>query len=202
METNGRTKCAAADTVSGDAVGMPNVIQNRQWYIAIVNNNTELKSGERLQCMGYDVYVPVQQQTVRRSTGRMKTVNRIVFSSIVFIHATERERKEAVTAPFIHRFMTNRANREDQFNRHPLAVVPDDQIARLKFMLYNAEADVEFVQRQFDIGSRVRVIRGKLLGLEGNVLENANGEAYILVGFDILGYAKTRINTVDLEKII
>jgi hypothetical protein len=47
----------------------------------------------------------------------------------------------------------------------------------------------------------VRVARGKLQGLEGNVLQSPEGESYVVVGLDILGYARVQIDCADLEYI-
>jgi transcription antitermination factor NusG len=71
----------------------------------------------------------------------------------------------------------------------------------LKFMLYNAENPVHIESTCFQVGRSVRVARGKLQGLEGNVLQSPEGESYVVVGLDILGYARVQIDCADLEYI-
>lgn len=187
---------AMAPEVS-DAVGVP----NRQWFIAIVNNNTEKTCETKLTKMGYEVYVPTQREVKKTPDGKRKEVDRILLSSLILMHITEQERKEVVALPFIHKFMTDRAGKEDRFHHHPIATIPHHQIEKLKFMLYHAEQPVSLEGRPIQLGDKVRVVRGNLTDLEGHVMTCEKGQTHLLVGMDILGYAKVSIDLADLEVI-
>jgi ribosomal protein L24 len=50
-------------------------------------------------------------------------------------------------------------------------------------------------------GDKVRVIRGKLQGLEGEVIDFNSGKTELIVRLDILGCAKLMIETVNLHKV-
>jgi transcription antitermination factor NusG len=180
-----------------DAVG----VQKKHWFIAIVNNNSERKYGENLQKLGYETYVPIQSEERRSPSGRKRIVERVVLSALVFVYVTELERKEMVKLPYINKFMTNRAGMVNDYNRHPLAIVPNEQINRLKFMLYHSEDPVTIESTPPKLGDRVTVIRGKLKGLVGNVIQSDEGQAYIVVLLDIIGCAKVKINIIDTEVI-
>jgi transcription antitermination factor NusG len=182
---------------TGDAVGM----QERKWVIAIVTNNTEKKCSEKLMKMGYESYVPTQQETHRWCTGKTKIIDRIVLPSLVFIRVNESERKEIVTLSFIHKFMTDRAGAVDCFNHHAIATIPDAQIEALKFMLYNSETPITIESIPLKLGDKIQVIRGKLSGLVGSVLYCSDIESYLCVRLDILGCAKVKIKTSDIRKI-
>jgi transcription antitermination factor NusG len=197
METTNRRHSVTTVVKTGDAVG----VQGRKWVIAIVNNNTEKKCSERLMKMGYESYVPTQRETHRWCTGKTKTIDRIVLPSLVFIRVNEQERKEIVTLSFIHKFMTNRAGAVDGFNRHAIATIPDVQIETLKFMLYNSETPVTVEAIPLKLGDKIQVIRGKLSGLVGSVLYCSDVESYLCVKLDILGCAKVRISTSDIQKL-
>jgi transcription antitermination factor NusG len=188
---------AAVQRVTDGAVGMP----TRRWFIAIVNHNSEKKCGEQLQRLGYETYVPTQTEKRITPQGRRRTVERVVLSSLVFLRATEPERKEVVKLPYILRFMTNRAGKVDAFTRHPLATVPADQIERLKFMLYNTDDPVSIESMPIHLGDKVRVIRGGLQGLEGYVIRCEEGQSYIGVQLDVIGCAKVKINLLDTERM-
>lgn len=179
-----------------DAVG----VERRKWFIAIVNNRSEKSIGERLAHSGYEVYVPTQQETHIRVNGKKHTADRIVLPAKIFIHITEAERREVVKLSFINRFMTNPAAGKDQFNKNPIATVSDKEITTLRFMLENSDTDVEIVSRPFVRGDKVRIVRGKLRGLEGTVSDES-GHSRLYVSLDILGCARMEIDSSDLEII-
>ncbi|GEM_PF-46008 len=180
-----------------DAVG----VQKRCWFVAIVNNKTERQCAKKLEKLGYECYVPTQKETHVWRTGVKKIIERVVLPSMIFIHTTEAERKHHIVAlPYINRFMTNRAGSKGKFGKYPIAVIPDDQIQRLKFILGHTDAPIEFEQTTFSLGDKVRVIRGSLAGAEGYIIECFDATYFaIRVGF--LGVAKVRISHKDLELI-
>lgn len=176
---------------------------DRKWFVAIVSNNTEKTCGERLAAAGYEVYVPTQKEVRIWSNGRRKTVDRVVIPARIFIRCTERQRRrEVVHISFIKRFMTNCAAKTNEFNTHPIAVIPEQQINKLKFILYNSDSQVDInLASPVCIGEKVRVIRGKLTGLEGNVIQHKDGDTSILVQLDVLGCARMSISMEDLERV-
>jgi transcription antitermination factor NusG len=193
---------------TGSAGGVPNRTlesthntDEKRWVVAIVKNNTEKACEEKLAKMGLTTYVPTQTEVRRWSNGRKKTIQRIVIPSILFLHVDEKERLAALNCPLIHKFMTNKASRADQFNRHPIATIPNRQIEMLQFMLYHADQPVTIEGRPLHIGDSVRVVRGNLQGLEGYIQDYHQGGSSIIVNLDILGCARVNINRGDVEKI-
>lgn len=181
----------------GDAVGM----EKSEWYIAIVNHNTEKAVGDKLKKLGYDCYVPIQEEYRLWKNGRRTKVNRVVIPSIVFIHCTETVRKEIVALPFIHRFMTNKAGLTMQNGNKPLAIIPNDQIERLRFMLGHSDIPITFTSKPYKKGDFVRVIRGKLTGLEGEVRYIDAKQSEIIINIEFLGNARLAIETINVELI-
>lgn len=175
--------------------------QQEKWFVAVVNHKSEIKYGDKLSELGYESYVPIQKEVRRWKDGRRRSVDVVVLPSLIFLRVTESERRKIVTLPYINRFLVNRAGRTNVCNQHPIAVIPDHQMETLKFMLYNAENPVHIESTCFQVGRSVRVARGKLQGLEGNVLQSPEGESYVVVGLDILGYARVQIDCADLEYI-
>lgn len=181
----------------GDAVGM----LKKRWFVAIVNNNTEKSCAEKLQGIGYDVYVPIQTEERRWRNGKVKSIDRTVISTIVFIHCTELERKEVVKFSFVKRFMTNRAGKKGELEKNPIAVIPDKQIDILRFMLDNSDVPVNIESLPLKLGDKIRVIRGKLRGLEGNIINDKNSDTFLIIRIDLFGCAKLSISPVDVERI-
>lgn len=175
----------------GNAGGVP----ESHWYVAFMRkHNTEKASAERLCKLGYDCYVATQQEWRIWRNGKRKKIDRVVIPSIVFIRCTESERKTIVQEPCISRFMMNRAGTDSR-----VATIPPSQIERLRFMLDQSDLPVEFTSQTYKPGDKVRIIRGGLKGLEGNVIQAEDGKSYFTVSIDLLGNARLTINNIDLE---
>jgi len=188
--------CLPASSGAGSAVGVP----VRHWYVAqMKHNNIEKATSQRLSKKGYEVYVATQQEVRIWSNGRKKKVDRVVIPSKIFIHCTEAERRDVVYDPSISRFMTDKAGMNVVNGK--IAVIPPDQIERLRFILGQSDIPVEFVAGKYKPGDKVRVIRGSLKGLEGEVISDGNGKSELVVSVDVLGCAKLSVSTIDLERI-
>ena len=181
----------------GDAVG----VQSPKWYVAFVGHNTEKICRDRLKQLGYESYVASQEEIHEWKNGRKKKVERVVISTLLFIRVTEKQRHEVVNLPFIKYFLTDKARSVDDFGRHPLAVIPDRQMQQLRFMLFNTENSVSFVSEHLRLGNHIRVARGNLQGLEGNVVRYKDGSSYLVAQIDNLGYAMMKIAIEDVEII-
>ena len=189
-------KKGAATMKVDDAVGVP----ERKWFVAQVGQNAEKSSRDHLIRLGYDAFVASKDEIRSWSNGKQKHVEVVIISTWVFVHVTEEERRKIVNLPFIKRFMVNRTMVNPN-GFHPLAVIPDSQMDMLKFMLYRAEKPVQLVSA-FAKGDRIRVIRGSLSGLEGQIVTlYGSDEKMIGVNLGFLGCAVTQISTEDITKL-
>ncbi len=195
VEARSDFDAAAATLGVGDAVGVP----RSHWFVAIVKNNTEKSVAEKLTDEGVSFYLPTQEELRIWRNGRRKKIERVVIPATIFIHCTEPERREIVKLPYINRFMTNKAGSNPNRVGSPLAIIPDSQIQTLRFMLGNAEGEVT-VSAVYSKGDKVKVVRGGLRGLEGEIIES-NGKSELMVRIDIFGCARVTINPADVIKI-
>lgn len=181
----------------GSAVG----VAKSNWFVAIVKNNTEKAVLERMLKLGYECYVPIQKEIRIWRNGKRAIVDRVVIPSLVFIHCTEAVRRDVVSLPYIIRFLTNRAGSSPEGLNKPLAIIPDSQIRTLQFMVGNSDTPVTFTPCIYRQGDKIRVIRGNLKGLEGEVqiVDDRHSELSVVIG--LLGSAKLTIDTVDVELI-
>lgn len=179
-----------------EAVG----VQKNCWFVGLVNNNTEKQCARKLEQLGYECFVPAQAETRLWRNGARKVVDRILLPCMLLIHATEAERKKIVNLPYISRFMTNRAGATDPFGKHPIAVIPESQIARLKFMLGHSDEPVEFEPSSFRLYDKVRITRGGLAGAEGHIVE-CGDTTFFAIRVDFLGVAKVKVKYEDLERM-
>lgn len=199
MSTNtidNKTVSTATDVVD-DAVG----VSKSYWFVAIVNHNSEKQSSEKLSKMGVVNYLPTQAEIRVWRNGRKSKVDRIVIPSTIFINCTEQARKEIINLPFIFRFMTNKAGSVKGSANKPLAIISDIEMERLKFMLGQSDIPVEITDKPFKTGDKVRVIRGSLAGLEGEVMDLKNVESELIVSLDLFGCARLSIDSINLEII-
>lgn len=180
-------------------VGSAGGVSTRYWFIAVVKNNTEKSVAEKFKKMGIECYVPIQKEYRIWKGGRKAVVDRIIIPTIVFVYCSAAERISIL--PFVNRFMTDQALETTNGNKR-LAVVPDDQIRRLQFMVGNSDTPVTFSSASYKIGDRVRVIRGKLAGLEGTVRVLDNNHSEIIIGLDFLGNARLTIEAINIEPIL
>lgn len=198
-------------TPTDGAVGVPEAAKNgKHWYIAVVNNNSEKLCCERLLARiasqpdsekDYEVYVAAQKEMRTWRNGRRKLVERIIFPTLVFIRCTDlMRRKEIVFLPYIKRFMVNIAGSPENGHR-PVAVIPDQQMRSLMRMVSDAESDVTIDPRPLRRGEKVRVNGGKLMGLEGYVLQCPDNSTSLVIDIGILGSAKVNISRDLLDPI-
>ena len=180
------------------AVGVPNA----KWFVAIVNSRSEKANAEKLTKMGIENYVPTQVVFRVWKNGKKARVENVVITGVIFIHCTEEKRREIVNLPFIFRFMTNRAGTasDRSFNK-PLAIISDNEINRLKFMLGQSDIPVTITDRPYKVGDKVRVIRGGLAGLEGEVYGMDATNSEVIVALETFGCAKLMIETMNLEMV-
>lgn len=182
----------------GNAVG---VFKN-YWFVAVVKNNTEKAVLEKLKKIGYECYVPLQKEYRVWKNGKKAVIDRVVIPTIVFINCDESDRRHLVSLPYIIRFMVNRAGTSLNGLAKPLAIIPDTQMKKLMFMVGNSDSPVYFSNTPYNKGDLVRVVRGKLAGLEGEVKAVDDKHSEIIVSLDCLGNARLTIETIDVEKIM
>jgi len=204
METKMAVEMATKMT-SGITSGMNE--PEKSWFIAIVGNRQEKSSSLLLKTCGYETYVAVQSELHEWSQKRRRMVDRVVITNVVFIHCTEKQRRDIFgdkrfeLKDCVKYFLTNRAGQPDKYGNKPVAKVLDSDIARLRFMLENAENPVQFESADFRIGQQVRVIRGGLQGMDGLVEKCQDGSHKLVVRIESLGHAKVSIDAASLEPV-
>lgn len=160
---------------TGEGVAYP-----KRWYVAMVRMHHEKKVAEYLSKMGIDNFVPVQQQ-IHQWSDRRKAVETVLLPMMVFVHADQKERMEALTLSTVSRYMVLRGESTP-------AVIPDDQMARFRFMLDYAEEAISMSSSPLARGEEVRVIKGPLVGLVGELV-TVNGRKKVAVRLNMLGCA-------------
>lgn len=170
----------------------PHIIPRRQWLVAYVQSCLEKKTAERLKAMGVEYYLPIQSE-IRQWSDRRKKVDRLVIPMMIFVHVTPQERPLPLTLQAISRYMVLRGESRP-------AVIPEEQMERFRFMLdYSPEA-VEICSTPLAAGDAVKVIKGPLAGLEGELVM-IGGKSKVAVRLDMLGCAHVDMPIGYVERI-
>lgn len=187
-------------TIRSDAGSIRDSV-GAKWFVAIVNNRSEKAYGEKLSKIGVENYVPTQTTLRVWKNGKKAKVERVVIPAIIFVRCTEEERREIVKLPYIFRFMTNKAGASGNSMNKPIAVVSDSEIEQLRFMLGQSDVAVTITEHVHKPGDKVRIIRGSLAGLEGEVFGLDANKSEVIVALECFGCAKLTIDTVNLEPV-
>ena len=165
----------------------------KHWVAALVQVRSEKAVSKKLHDLKIENYVPTQWE-IHQWSDRKKKVERIVIPMVIFIHTDSATEKRLITYSFIHKLLSYPGMKTP-------AIIPDAQIDRLKFMLKHAESQIEMHDHVFQTGEKVRIVRGPLKDLEGELCRVNADKPMVAVQIACLGYACVSIDKSDLEVI-
>lgn len=175
--------------VTGNGVAL----SKKRWLVAQVRIYHEKKTSERLTKMGIENYVPVQRKTHLWSD-RRKQIDHIVIPMKIFVRVDAQEQKDVLMLSAVSRYMVLHGESAP-------AVIPDTQMEKFKFMLDYSEEAVNMSNAPLSPGEKVRVIKGPLRGLEGELV-TLNGKTKIAVRLDMLGCASVDMPVGYIERVM
>lgn len=112
---------------------------------------------------------------------------------MVSVYADPQERMEVLSLSTVSRYMVVRGESTP-------AIIPDDQMARFRFMLDYSEETVYTNSTPLVRGEEVRVIKGPLAGLVGELVM-LDGNSKIAVRLNMLGYAYVDMPVGYVEQV-
>ena len=167
--------------------------RSKFWIAVYTRPRSEKKVANELAKYEIESYVPIQS-VVKQWSDRKKKVDCVVIPMVVFAKVDHESVPYVKKLPLVIKVLSLPGQNSP-------ARIPDKQIYQLQFMLKESDVPVVFEQTEFKRFDKVRVIRGNLSGLEGEVIRTNDGQAKLLVSIDILGGATVTINPHDLEII-
>ena len=184
-----------ADEKISHAVASVNGTDDREahpkyWVATLVQVRSEKAVGKKLDSLKIENYVPTQKE-IHQWSDRKKKVERVIIPLVVFVHADKATIKRLITYTFIHKVLSYPGTNIP-------ALIPDIQIETLKFMLKQSEALVEMRHTVFKTGDYVRVVRGPLKDLEGELCRVESDKSAVAVQIEGLGFACVNIDRSDL----
>lgn len=163
------------------------------WYALYVRMHHEKKVAEQFKTMGIEHFLPVQE-VIRQWSDRKKKVITVVIPMLIFIHATDKQRIE-----LLKQIPSVTGTLMDRCTRRP-AIIPQKEMEQFMFMLDYSEESIHFSSEPMRPGEDVKVIKGPLSGLIGQLV-NLNGKTHITVQLEQLGYATVEMPIGFVQKI-
>ena len=142
------------------------------WHAVFTASRAEKKVRDRLEELGVECFLPVQ--TVLRQW-------------------TYRKSREVLQTKGVVAFLRLKGEAG-------AAVIPDKQMEDFRFLLDFSEEAVEMTNENIKAGDLVRVVKGSLRGMEGELIRH-KGVTKVLVRIDMLGCAMVNIPASFVEKL-
>lgn len=159
--------------------------------VVCVQSNREKKTYERLSALGFESFLPLQEET-RRWSDRSKKVQRVVIPMVVFARIAPSERISVLRLPSVSRFMVLRGESAP-------AIIPDAQMERFRFMLDYSEEAVEMCSERIQPGEQVKVIMA--VDRINRELITMDGKSKVAVRINMLGAAMVEVPVGFVERI-
>ncbi len=148
-------------------------IEEKKWFALYTKPRHEFKAEEQINKLSIECFLP-KIIVKKKWKDRKKKVETALFTSYIFIHATEIERRYALATDSVVKTVC--------FDGKP-AVIPDEEIESIKIML-SQNTDV-FISDKIQRGNKVKIIEGPFKGVIGTVI-NQNSEDWLFVNIEIL----------------
>lgn len=164
----------------------------KYWIAALVKMNTEKKVGSKLSKLGYHNYVPTQM-VIRQWSDRKKKIERIIIPMVIFVFVDKEEEVNLRKQSLVYKYISYPGKRE-------AAIIPNEQIEKLKFMLNHADSEVEFSDDIYEVGEEIEIVRGPLKGLSGELCYAEKGKPMVGVYLNLLGYSYVNVDIKDIQR--
>ena len=164
----------------------------KRWLAAYVKMHHEKKVRDHLTSLNIDNFLPVQTE-IRQWSDRKKKIERVLIPMMIFVYVDTEEQQRVIRLPSVIRYLVLRGE-------HKPTEIPTSQMNSFMFMLDNSENQVNFSSNNLQPGEKVRVIKGSLAGLEGELVD-IDGKSKIAIRIEHLGCAVVELNASTVEKI-
>ena len=113
---------------------------------------------------------------------------------MIFVHVDAHEQRRVLQVPSVMRYMVLRGDRQP-------TEIPRRQMEHFRFMVDYSDSAVTFNTSDLQPGEKVRVIKGALKGLTGEMI-TIDGKSNIAIRIDMLGCATIEMAAGMVERVI
>jgi transcriptional antiterminator RfaH len=160
-----------------------------KWLVIKTNPRAEKLVAQRLSEIGIINYLPIRRE-LKQWKDRKKWVDEVLIKSYVFVQTTERLKNNVFEVFGVIRFL---------YVSKKLAVVTDNEIEILNILC--KLNDVKIEPKGFEIGEKVEIIEGVLIGMQGILKESQKGNK-ISIFIEALGmFANISIKISEVRKL-
>ena len=142
----------------------------KNWYVVYTRSRTEKKVRDELEMKGIESFLPLQKK-LRQWKDRKKWVEMPLFSGYCFVHINRADYERVLQISHVVCYITFEGK---------AAVVRNDQIEALRQLLNQNDFNVEITHETFEVGKKVEIIRGPLVGLRGELVEIRGKRKFLL----------------------
>lgn len=173
-----------------DAQHDTGLLSRINWYAVHTRSRHEKHVHRQLVAASIESFLPLREER-RRWKDRWKWVEFPMFPGYLFVHATGAHLETVWRARGVAQVLG--AGWE-----HPTPV-PEEQIARVQALIHSGVPVEPYPY--LEKGTRIRVLRGPLMGIEGLFVKHRNLDR-IVISVDLIGKAVcTEINSWDVEPV-
>lgn len=166
--------------------------QEIYWHVVFTASRAEKKVKERLDEQRIECFLPVQM-VVRQWTYRKARVTVPVIAGMIFVRVTKEEQVTVLQTKGVVGFLRLRGS-------VGAAVIPDAQMRDFRFLLDFSEEAIEVTNEHIEVGDFVRIVKGSLKGLEGELVR-FRGIYKVAIRIEMLGCAVVDIPASFVESL-
>jgi transcription antitermination factor NusG len=167
------------------------VEREKQWHVFYTRSRSEKKVSELLSRRGWDHYLPIVKE-VRQWSDRRKVVARPLFNSYIFIKTENHLVSELLQwIPGLVTFV--------RYNSKP-ATIREEEINKIQRFVETGLPIEAGSDENLQEGDKVNVFAGPLKGMDGEVINVANQDFFIIRIKAINQYLKIQISKDYLKK--
>ena len=161
-----------------------------RWYAVYTAPRAEKKVSERFSQEEIEHYLPIQT-VKRRWSDRIKEVQVPVVNGYIFVRIPTTDFTKVTRVYGALAFIKEQGL--------PVAI-PDIQLDRLRFMVEHSEEPVEYTQENYEHGESIRICKGPLEGMMGELIE-MKGKSKVLIRLERFGCAITTVPVSFVERV-
>lgn len=163
------------------------------WFAARTRANQELGLRNSLKKLEITHYLPTHIVT-RRISDRVKRVEVPVINNLIFIRTTK------ANAFSLVKDYALKLHYIKDVETHSLLVVPDRQMEDFMFLMDFSPEAVRQCSEAYAPGDKVRIIKGNLTGIEGELVR-VDGKSHVLLRIPQVLAISVKVPKSYLEKI-
>lgn len=166
----------------------------QQWFAVFTNPKAEKKVAERLEELGYEVYLPLMT-TIRQWSDRKKKVKVPLIKSYVFVRTTAQELRNTLAVQGVVTML--------KYLNKP-AVIRNHEINNMRILLREEVGEDGFERlsiREISKGEPVEIMYGPFQGLQAEYIQH-QGKYSVVVRTEALGSViVVHVDTDHIKKI-